>query len=448
MSKMGKLLPSFISDNLNRHPDLKHILLNIGWLSFDRVLRMGVGLFIGVWVARYLGPEQFGLFNYAIAFVALFSSFATLGLDNIVIRDIVRDPSCKYETLGTAFILKFLGSGLTLLLAISVIYFLHPDNSLMQWSVGIIAAATIFQSIDVIDFWFQSQIQSKYTVWARNIAFILIALLRVMLIQMHAPLIAFVFASSLEIVLAAIGLLVTYRSLKEQRLKSWRFNFPRAKLLLKNSWPLMISGMAIMLYMKIDIVMLGEMVGDREVGIYAAATRFSELWYFIPMAITSSVFPSIIEARKIDEIKYYNRLQKLFDLMTGLALAIAIPMTFLSNFVIRILYANNYVGAGPILAIHIWAALFVFLGVAQSPWDITEGLTKLAMIRTLIGAFINISLNILLLPLYAGLGAAIATVVAYAVSGCLANVIDKRSRRIFILQMKSLFLLRYFYRIP
>lgn len=422
--------------------------MNIGWLSFDRVLRMGVGIFIGVWVARYLGPDQFGLFNYAIAFVALFSTVANLGLDNIVIRDIVRDPSCKYETLGTAFILKLLGSGVTILLAISAIYILHPSNCLTQWIVGIIAVATVFQSFDVIDFWFQSQVQSKYSVWARNIVFILVALIRVVLIQMHAPLIAFVLAVSIEIILGAIGLLVAYRFLKEQRLKLWRFNFPRAKLLLKNSWPLMISGMAIMLYIKIDIVMLGEMAGDRAVGIYAAATRVSELWYFIPMAITSSVFPSIIEAKKIDETKYYNRLQKLFDLMTGIALVIAIPMTFLSDFIIRILYADDYVGAGPILAIHIWAALFVFLGVAQSPWDITEGLTKLAMIRTLIGALINISLNILLLPLYAGLGAAIATVAAYAVSGCLANVIDKRSRRIFLLQMKSLFLLRYLYRAP
>jgi PST family polysaccharide transporter len=133
----------------------------------------------------------------------------------------------------------------------------------------------------------------------------------------------------------------------------------------------------------------------------------------------------------------------LFDVMAGLALLIAVPMTLLSDVVIRLFYSAQYAGAGPILAIHIWAALFVFLGVAQSPWDISEGLTRLALLRTLLGAVINVAMNFVLLPLYAGLGAAISTVVAYAVSACLANALDARTRPILILQIKSLFLIRY-----
>jgi PST family polysaccharide transporter len=201
--------------------------------------------------------------------------------------------------------------------------------------------------------------------------------------------------------------------------------------------------MAIVTYMKIDQIMLSEMVSDQAVGVYAAAIRISELWYFIPTALVLSVFPSIIEVKKISEAAYYHRLQKLFDVMAGLALVIAVPMTLLSDVVIRLLYSAQYAGAGPILAIHIWAALFVFLGVAQSPWDISEGLTQLALLRTLLGAVINVAMNFVLLPLYAGLGAAISTVVAYAVSACLANALDARTRPILILQIKSLFLVRY-----
>ncbi|MCR4321033.1 MAG: oligosaccharide flippase family protein, partial [Candidatus Brocadiaceae bacterium] len=145
------------------YTSLQNILVNTGWLFADRILRMGVGLFVGVWVARYLGPEQFGLYSYALAFVSLFGAFATLGLDGIVVRDIVRDPACKYETLGTAFVLKLIGGSLTFLLVIIAISLLRPHDRLTHWLVGITAVGMIFQAFDTIDFWFQSQVKSKYT---------------------------------------------------------------------------------------------------------------------------------------------------------------------------------------------------------------------------------------------------------------------------------------------
>lgn len=168
---LTKCIPSFIRIRLEGRTALQKILANTGWLFVDKILRMGVGLLVGVWVARYLGPEQFGLYNYALSFVALFSAFATLGLDGIVVRDIVRDPSYKNEILGTAFILKLLGGISTLILAVGAVSLLRPHDNLTRWLVGIIAAGTIFQAFDVIDFWFQSQVQSKYTVYAKNVAF-------------------------------------------------------------------------------------------------------------------------------------------------------------------------------------------------------------------------------------------------------------------------------------
>jgi PST family polysaccharide transporter len=437
-----RFLPPSIRAKLDRRPTLQRILANTSWLFADRIVRMGVGLLVGVWIARYLGPDQFGLFNYATAFVLLFGVFATLGLDKVVIRDLVHDPSGKRETLGTAFVLKVLGSGLALALAVGAIGVLRPGDTLIHWIVAIAAGGSIFQSFDVIDFWLQSQVESKYTVWARFAAFLLVVVIRVALILLQAPLIAFVFALLAETAFGAVGLMIAYRARGED-IRLWRASVACAKRMLGISWPLILSGMAITVYVRIDVVMLGQLVSDRAVGVYAAATRFSELWYFIPIAITSSVFPAIVEAKSIGEAEYQARLQKLFNLMAGLALAIAVPMTFLSDLVIRLFYKEAYDGAGPILAIHIWSALFVFLGVAQSPWDLTEGLTKLTMRRTLAGAVVNVALNLVLIPLYAGLGAAIATVVSYAVSSCLANALDRRLRPIFVLQMKSLFLLKY-----
>jgi PST family polysaccharide transporter len=437
-----RALPPFLRAKLAGRHQPQKIIGNVGWLFADRILRMGVGLVVGALVAQYLGPSQFGLFSYALAFVALFGTFATLGLDSVVIREIVRDASSKYETLGTAFVLKLLGGGLTLLLSLGAISLLRPGDGAMHWVVGAVAVGTCFQSFDVIDFWFQSQVQSKYTVWARNTAFVAIALVRLLLVRAGAPLLAFAWAGSVEIALGTAGLIIVYRA-KSQQLSHWYVTLACAKRLLKTSWPLILAGMAIMIYMRIDQIMLGEMVDDRAVGIYAAATRLSELWYFVPMAITSSVFPAIVEAKKTGEAVYYQGLQRLFDLMAAISLAIAIPMTFFSEAIIQLLYHENFAGAGAILTIHIWTALFVFMGVAQSPWDVTEGLTQLALKRTVAGAVIKIVLNLVLIPLYAGLGAAISMVIAQAFSACLTNVVDKRTRRIFVLQIQSLFVLKY-----
>ncbi len=393
-------------------PGLRKIISNIGWLFADRILRMGVGLIIGAWIARYLGPQQFGLYNYAIAFVSLFGAIATLGLDQIVVRNLVREPSDKDEILGTSFVLKLIGGVVTVLLTTGTIILVRPEDKLMHWLVGITATGLVFQAFDAIDFWFQFQVQAKYTVVAKNTAFVLISIVKVSLLEMKAPLIYFVWAGLAEIVVGAICLAISYR-FSGQKFRSWRISLRQAKSLLKESWPLIIAGLSIMVYVRIDTVMLGELADDQAVGIYAVATRLSELWVFIPVAIVSSVNPSIIKAKKESETLYYQKLQQIFNVMVVLAYAIAIPMTFLSNHVVVLIFGQNYAAAGGVLSIHIWGQLFGFLGIARGVWIVTEGLTIYALVFTVCGALINISLNFWLIPIYRETGAAIATVISY-----------------------------------
>ena len=350
---------------LKSRSGLRKIIANTGWLFADRILRMSAGLFVGVWVARYLGVQQFGLFNYAGAFVALFSPVATLGLDSLVVRDIVHDSSGKGQILGTAFWLKLVGGICSLLLAVGCICFLRKNDTLTILLVAILATVGIVQALDTIDLWFQSQVQSKYTVLAKNTAFVIIALIKVILIKMQAPLIAFAWATLAEVCLGAVGLVILYES-KGYSLRLWSWSFPRAQALLKESWPLIFSSFAITIYMKIDQIMLGEMVGNEAVGIYSAAARISEVWYFIPMVIVSSVSPTIFAAKKTSESLYDQSLKKLLRLMALLSIVIALPMSLLSESIITMLFGNGYAAAGSVLAIHIWASLFVFLGVLFS----------------------------------------------------------------------------------
>lgn len=416
---------------------VRGIIANTGWLFADRILRMGVGLFVSVWVARYLGVEQFGIFNYATAFVALFSTLSTLGLDAIVVRSIVREPEKRAEILGTAFWLKLLGGIAALVLAVSCIMVVRHDDQLTISLVAILSSVGIFQAFDTIDLWFQSQVQSKYTVIAKNTAFVVITLVKVILISIHAPLISFAWAASGEIGLGAIGLMIYYK-IRGYSPLLWPWSLPLAKILLKESWPLILSGLTIMIYMRIDQIMLGQMIGDKAVGIYSVATRISEVWYFIPMAIASSVSPAIYEAKEVSESLYYKRIEKLLRLLSWLSIVVAVPMSFISGTIITILFGKSYEASGFILAIHIWSSLFVFMGVGTSPWFIAEGLTQFALRRTIMGAITNVILNIFLIPAYGEAGAAIATVISQAIASFLSNATHPKTRKIFNLQVKSL----------
>lgn len=432
-----RLIPAFIYRRIQHRPNLLKIVDNIGWLFFDNVLRMGVGLFVGVWIARYLGPEQFGLLNFASAFVGLFSAIAVMGLHGIVVRDVVRNPEGARETLGTAAILQLFGGFVSYFLILAVIAYLRPDDTMARSVVAILGSMMLLKSSEIAVYWFESQVQSKYTVWVQNSVFLIFAAVKVILILQEAPIIAFVWAMLGEGVLVAVILLLVLEK-RGQALSSLRPSVSRAQTLLKDSWPLILSAIAVTIYMKIDQIMLGQMIGDEAVGIYTAATRISEVWYFIPMAIVASVFPAILEAKKRSEEQYYARLQKLYDLMVMVSVAVALPMTFLATPIVTVLFGEAYQAAGTVLAIHIWASVFVFLGVASGKWFLAENRQILSMQRTLLGAVTNIALNLWWIPLYGVVGAALATVASQIVAAWLFDLVQPVTRPMFFMKFNAM----------
>jgi O-antigen/teichoic acid export membrane protein len=436
-----RFLPRPLRSRLAGRPNLWRILTNIVWLFGDRFLRLGVGLVLSVWIARYLGPVQFGVLNYAIAFVGLFLPVAMLGLDQVVVRDLVNQPDRRDEILGTAFGLKLLSGFLSLGAAIVVIVLLRPADGLLHLLVVLSGTTLVVQAFDTIDLSFQSQVRSKFPVIARNASFLTVAAIRLALILTAAPLVAFAAAISLEATLTAIGLVGVYW-LSGASLRSWRPVRPRAASLLRASWPLMFSGLAIAIYMRIDQVMLGEMLGDEaEVGIYAAAVRISEVWYFIPTAVVSSVAPALIQARTRDAGLYARRVQQLLNSMALLGYAVAIPVTLLAGPMMW-LYGAEFAGGGPTLAVHIWAGLFVCLGLAQNAWLLNEGLTRFTLASTVLGAALNIGLNLILIPDYGSLGAAIATLISYGITVAVVCFFYEPTRPIGRMILKAMLIRR------
>ena len=441
-----KFIPQSLQGYIAQHPQFSKILENIGWLFFDKILRMGLGLLIGVWIARYLGPEQFGSLSFAIAFTWLFGAISTLGLPEIVVRDLVRKPDTKLETLGTAAALLFLGGVLTYCLILITIFWIRPEDQLAKILVAILGSTMLFKASEIAVYWFESQVISKYTVWVQNGSFLIFAGIKVLLILNSTPLIAFAWITLGEALIAAIMLSIML-GIHGPRLRQLCVSLARAKILLKDSWPLLLSSIAVVVYMKIDQIMLGQMVGDEAVGIYSAAVRISEVWYFIPTMIVASVFPAILKARNSSEEQYYKKLQHLFDLMLWLSIGIALPMTFLSESVIKILFGETYLDASSILSIHIWASVFVFLGVASSKWFIAENRQILSFQRTTIGALANVILNFLFIPQFQAVGAATATIISYAIATIISDLFQAETRFIFFMKIESFNLLKVIYRI-
>lgn len=402
----------------------------------EQVVRIVAGLLVGIYVARYLGPDQFGIYSYAIAVVALFGVVAKLGLDGVVVRDLVSHPEKRDIYLGTAFWLKVIGALFSFAVLAIVLQFTNNDATTTLY-IFIIASGLIFQSFDVVDFYFQSRVLSKFVSLAKLFQLLLSSLLKLYFVFIQADLFWFVLVSLLDQITLAISLAFAYW---RQRVGAFfgYFDAETAKVMLKNSWPLVLTGVAIILYMRIDQIMIKEMLGEREVGLYAAAIRLSEAWYFVPVIICNSLFPAILNARKTDLELYKKRLQKLYSVMFYFAVCVALPVTLMADGIVGVLYGADYQDAGAVLSIHIWAGVFVGMGVVNNQWFLAENLQYLASRNTLLGAVTNVALNYALIPLYGITGAALATFVSYGVAAYLSLLLSIKTRARFFAISRAL----------
>ncbi|MCX2432283.1 flippase [Pedobacter sp. GR22-10] len=419
-------------------------LKNTGWLMFGKALSLIVNLLI----ARYLGPILFGDLSFGLSLVAILAAIGGLGLDTFIIREIIQEPSRRDEILGTSLGLRMITNGVLIPVAIGIYLISHhfsknPGEPLTLL-IALLAFASFFKSFNVIDSYFQSQVQSKYVVQVQNVSLILTSIFKILIVTMGLPLIYIVSAYILDAVILAIGLIMTYQK-RGLKILNWQFNKQRAKSLLIQSSPLILSAVMVTIYMKIDVVML-KSVGSKAVGIYSSAQNLSEAWYFIPSAIVTSVFPALLNARKTDFSRYQKRLENLYDLLVYINIPIAIFISFFGADIIHIAYSGKYDGAGPMLSIHIWSGIFVFLGMASSQYLIAEGYTKISFYRTAAGATANILLNLWLIPKFAGVGASIATLIACFISTFYVLLIPK-TRQQGIMMLKSLFLITAFQKI-
>lgn len=400
-------------------------------------------------LSSYLGTQQFGILNYPTALMAFFLAIAALGLDGFVTRELLNFPDKKDTLLGTSFWMRLIAG----FAVIPLVYFayilanhLKPLDTPFYY-VFIVAFTGVIQSVNIIDSFFQSKVQAKKIMYINVVGNVVSAIVKLSFILLKLPLIWFVYSLVFDAALIAAGYIISYLN-SGNRITKWKFDPSVAGYLLKHSWPLAFAAILVSLYMKIDQVMIPIYLKTSEMGIYSTVANLSESWYFIPVAIVTSVFPAIIHAKRTDTDRYKKRLQNMYDLMVVISMSIAIFMTFASKYIYHIAYARHpeFWPGATVLSVHVWAGIFVFLGSASGQYLIAEGYTKLSMLRTGVGAIVNIILNIYLLPAYGILGAAYATLAAYFVATFLIVLVPK-TREQGLLMFKSLFLISLFQKI-
>ena len=425
-----------IIELLTARPTLKTITINSGWLIGDKLVRLFIGLFMSAWLARYLGPDQYGRLAYVIAFLAVFQAFSMLGLDSIIVRNIAQNPEDSNRILGTAFILKLTASIFSILTASISMAFFYPENDELLSLVILISVGFIFQTADIVDLWFQSKSQSRRTVIAKFISYILSAIFKISLIVANAPLWLFAVAIGGETILSATALYFAYKNYPT--LKKWIWDFNAAKKMMHQSFPFLLSGMSIIIYMKSSQIIINEMAGSVAVGIYSTAQMLSELWYFLPMTLVVSFGPVIARKKIQSEAVYQNALINIFGIMWVASILISTLISLSSTFIVLTLFGEAYRASALILSIHVFTLIPVCIGVMQSLWLINENKSLLALYQALAGAVSSVGLNLILVSKYGIIGAAIATVISQFIQAFL--VIAILSPQLLYLQVKSLYL--------
>ncbi|MCL6605977.1 MAG: flippase [Paenibacillus sp.] len=428
-----------LKGKLLRNDVAKKTLENSSWLVSDKIFNMILGVFVTGITARYFGPEIYGQFNYALAIVSLFTVLSTLGLEILTVKAIVAKEDNEGMILCTSFFLRVVGGVFLTVVSCIVMWVLEPNNQYLLVIVLIMSFSMVIRSFEVIEYWIQAHQKAKISSVIRIFVSIVTAVLKLLLVYFKGGLILFSIIYTIDITIVSIALMIAYFNYREDK-KPLIFSFDYAKKILSQSWYLIVSGLMITLYMRLDQVMLGFMMGTKvELGIYSASARIAEMWYFIPMAVITSFRPVIMNKKQNDEIGYLNSLQRLYRIIAWMGILFGILIIILCKPIILILYGNEYLAAAKILTISVWAGTFAMLGSARSIWLICEGLQKFALSYTFGGLIVNAILNYFLIPSYGALGAAVATLASQFFANVIVLALFKKTRISSYMILKSFF---------
>lgn len=416
----------------------KTIFSNVAWSLGGKIINMASALLVGILVARYLGPENYGIMNYVISYVTIFSVIATFGLDNIEIRELSRQIDKKDTILGTCFSLRIIFAVIAYLIVVITLLVFKVDG--FTSSMILAYALTLFTgSVTILRNYFTSIVQNKYIVKSEVCRTFIGAIIKIFLLLIKAPLEYFIFAQIFDTFLVASGYYLSYKSTVGS-VKEWTFDKKLVPFILKESFPLVLSGAAVIIYQRIDQVMIGNMLNKTEVGYFATAGKFVDLILFLPAVLVQTVTPMLVRAKEYSPETYEEKKRTFVSITTWVSILMAGIVSLLAHWLILYTFGEKYALSIPVLQIMAFKAVGMALSSSGGQIIIMERIQKWAFIRNILGCLICVALNYVLIPKYGIIGSAIVTIITVLFTGCLANIFIPCYHKVMQIQLYAIFM--------
>ncbi len=382
------------------------IVKNAGWLMIGRVIHMILSFVIGLLTARYLGPANFGVLNYAGAYTTFFMAFCTLGINSVIVKNFVDHPEESGETIGTTIVLRLISSFMSIGVIVGIVSIVDKGDKVTILVVFLYSLSLLFQVFDTFNYWFQSKLMSKYYAIATLISYSIASAYKVLMLALNMSVEWFAVANSVDIGIVAVIMYIIYR---KKGGPGFSVSFRKAKELLSVSCSYILSGLMVAIYAATDKVMLKHMLDESSVGFYSLAVSIATVWTFVLAAIIDSMNPSIMEYHNTDKRRYLIMNKRLYALVFYISILASAIICVIAPVFIRVVYGEAYLPAVGPLRIVVWYVAFSYLGVARNAWIVCERKQKYLKYIYLSSALINVVLNFLLIPLIGTLGAALAS---------------------------------------
>lgn len=416
------------------HPGFQKHSKNMSWMFFAKIGSMAITFFATAYIARNLGPTNYGELSYAISFVGLFSFIAYLGIDQILHRDLIKYPEKRNELLGSAILLRIVAAIVTIII-ITVTAFFMSSKDVSLLLIFIISLSTFFGAFQLLSYEFQAAAQSKYPSILLLCIVVILNLLKIITIYYGQGVIYLAGIVLLEPILYSVGYLYLKARIYKDLMKL-TVTRKSMTLILKDSFPLIFASAFFLIYSRIDQVMLKNMIGAEAVGLYDSAVRISELSYFIPQLILVALLPAIVNAKTTSIELYYKRTKKLLFTILGISLVVALSITVLAKYLLLIIFGGAFLGALPALYICAWSTVGASLNSFAQQILVVENATKNVTVAAFLGMITNVILNLLFIPLYGISGAALATLISYTIP-FLSLFLFKETRMMILKVMRT-----------